>query len=86
MFFGDFNASTCGGRVNYAPAHANNPTTIADQAFAEFIESTNGTRSSPLLDPLGKTHLEGLMVRKLNSTLALSITYMKSLLKLRSTG
>ncbi len=42
MFFGDFNASTCGGRVNYAPAHANNPTTIADQAFAEFIETTKG--------------------------------------------
>jgi hypothetical protein len=47
MFFGDFNASTCGGRVNYAPAHANNPTTIADQAFAEFIESTNGTVIPP---------------------------------------
>jgi hypothetical protein len=42
MIFGDFNVSTCGGRVNYAPAHANNPTTIADQAFAEFIEDTKG--------------------------------------------
>jgi hypothetical protein len=42
MLFGDFNASTCGGRVNYAPAHANNPTTVADQAFAEFIEVTKG--------------------------------------------
>jgi hypothetical protein len=42
MIFGDFNVSTCGGRVNYAPAHANNPTTIADQAFAEFIETTKG--------------------------------------------
>jgi endonuclease/exonuclease/phosphatase family metal-dependent hydrolase len=42
MFFGDFNASISGGRINYAPAHANNPTTIADQAFAEFIEATKG--------------------------------------------
>jgi hypothetical protein len=42
LFFGDFNASICGGRINYAPAHANNPTTIADQAFTEFIETTRG--------------------------------------------
>ena len=47
MLFGDFNASTYGGRVNYAPAHANNPTTIADQAFAEFIEDTKGTVMHP---------------------------------------
>ena len=43
MLFGDLNASTQGGRLNYAPAHANNPTTIADQAFAEFVEVTKGT-------------------------------------------
>ncbi len=30
VFFGDLNTSTCVGRVNYAPAHTNNPTTIAD--------------------------------------------------------
>ena len=48
MFFGDFNASTYGGRVNYAPTHANNPTTIADQAFAEFIEATKGTVIQPV--------------------------------------
>jgi hypothetical protein len=47
ILFGDFNASTCGGRVNYVPAHANNPTTIADQAFEEFIETTNGTVIPP---------------------------------------
>jgi hypothetical protein len=47
MFFGDFNTSTCGGRVKYAPAHENNPTTIADQAFAEFIETTNETVIPP---------------------------------------
>ena len=29
MLFGDFYASIQGGRLNYAPAHANNPTTIA---------------------------------------------------------
>ena len=43
MLFGDFNASIQGGRINYAPAHANNPTTIADQSFAEFVEVTKGT-------------------------------------------
>ncbi len=47
MFFGDFNTSTCGGRVNYAPSHKNNPTTIADQEFADFIEDTNGTVIPP---------------------------------------
>jgi endonuclease/exonuclease/phosphatase (EEP) superfamily protein YafD len=85
MFFGDFNASTCGGRVNYAPAHTNNPTTIADQAFAEFIEATNGTVIPPARSTW-KAHLEGLTVRKLNSTLALSTIYRKSSPKLRSTG
>jgi hypothetical protein len=43
MLFGDFNASIQGGRINYAPAHANNPTTITDQAFTEFIEVTKDT-------------------------------------------
>jgi len=47
MFFGDFNTSTCVGRVKYTPAHTNNPTTIADQTFAEFIETTNWTVIPP---------------------------------------
>ena len=47
MFFGDFNASIQGGRLNYAPGHANNPTTIADQAFAEFVEVKEGTLIPP---------------------------------------
>jgi hypothetical protein len=47
MFFGDFNTSTCVERVNYTPAHTNNPTTIADQTFAEFVETTNGTVIPP---------------------------------------
>ena len=47
MLFGDFNASIQGGRLNYAPAHANNPTTIADQAFTEFVEVTKGTLIPP---------------------------------------
>ncbi len=60
MFFGDFNASTYGGRINYAPAHANNPTTIADQAFAEFVEATKGTIIHPARstwkNPFGGLH------------------------------
>ena len=60
MFFGDFNASTYGGRINYAPAHANNLTTIADQAFAEFAEATKGTIIHPARstwkNPFGGLH------------------------------
>jgi hypothetical protein len=51
MFFGDFNASIYGGRINYAPAHANNPTTVADQAFADFVEDNKGT----IIHPAGTT-------------------------------
>ena len=47
MFFGDFNASIHGGRLNYDPSHVNNPTTIADQAFTEFVEVTEGTLIPP---------------------------------------
>ena len=42
MLFGDFNSSIQGGRLNYAPDHVNNPTTIVDQAFATFVEVTKG--------------------------------------------
>ena len=50
MLFGDFNDSIQGGRLNYAPAHENNPTTIADQAFTEFVEVTEGTIIPPTQD------------------------------------
>ena len=47
MLFGDFNANIQGGRLNYAPAHANTPTTITDQDFTEFVEVTKGTLIPP---------------------------------------
>ena len=47
MIVGDLNASIQGGRLNYAPAHANNPTTIEDQACTEFVEVTKGTLIPP---------------------------------------
>ena len=47
ILFGDFNASIQGGRLNYVPAHVNNPTTIVDQAFTEFVEVTKGTIIPP---------------------------------------
>ena len=60
MLFGDFNASIHGGRLNYAPAHANNPTTTADQAFADFVEVTKGTIIHPACptwkNPFGGLH------------------------------
>ena len=62
MFFGDFNASTYGGRINYAPAHANIPSTTADQAFAEFVETTKGTIIHPARptwkNPFGGLHIK----------------------------
>jgi hypothetical protein len=45
--FGDFNDSIQGARLNYAPAHTNNPTTRSDQAFTEFVEVTKGTLIPP---------------------------------------
>jgi hypothetical protein len=42
ILVGDFNASIKGGRANYAPPHPRNFTTMADEAFAEFVGKTNG--------------------------------------------
>jgi hypothetical protein len=42
ILVGDFNASIKGGRANYAPPHSRNFTTMADEAFAEFVGKTNG--------------------------------------------
>ena len=43
MLFGDLNAIIQGGRLDYAPVHVKNPTTITDQVFTEFVEVTKGT-------------------------------------------
>ena len=42
ILVGDFNASIKDGRVNYAPPQPQNFTTMADEAFAEFVGKTNG--------------------------------------------
>ncbi len=36
-----------GGSLNYVPDHTNNPTTITDQVFSEFVEVTKGTIIPP---------------------------------------
>ena len=41
------NASIPGGRTNYASPSYDNPTTIADQTFANFVETTKGTIFPP---------------------------------------
>ncbi len=47
ILVGDFNASIKDGRVNYAPPRPQNYTTIADEAFADFVGRTNGTLIPP---------------------------------------
>jgi hypothetical protein len=42
ILLGDMNASIPGGRTNYAPPDDDNPTTIADRTFANFVETTQG--------------------------------------------
>ncbi len=42
ILIGDVNASILGGRINYAPPSDDNPTTIADRTFANFVETTQG--------------------------------------------
>jgi endonuclease/exonuclease/phosphatase family metal-dependent hydrolase len=37
ILVGDFNASSKDGRANYAPPHPQNFTTMADEAFADFV-------------------------------------------------
>ncbi len=40
ILLGDVNASILGGRTNYTPPSDDNPTTIADQTFSNFVETT----------------------------------------------
>jgi endonuclease/exonuclease/phosphatase family metal-dependent hydrolase len=47
ILVGDFNANIKDGRANYAPPHPQNLTTIADEAFANFVGKTNGTLVPP---------------------------------------
>jgi hypothetical protein len=47
ILLGDVNASIPGGRTKYAPPSDDNPTTIADQTFANFVETTKGTIVPP---------------------------------------
>jgi hypothetical protein len=47
ILLGHVNASIPGGRTNYAPPSVNNPTTISDQTFANFVEATEGTIVPP---------------------------------------
>ena len=58
ILLGDVNASIPEGRTNYAPASTTDPTTIADQTFAHFVETTKGiivppaqTKDSTLAEP-----------------------------------
>jgi hypothetical protein len=47
ILVGDFNASIKDGRVNYAPPHPQNFTTMTDVAFAKFVGKTNGKNIPP---------------------------------------
>jgi hypothetical protein len=42
ILLGDVNVSILGGRTNYASPSDDNPTTIADRTFANFVETTQG--------------------------------------------
>ena len=47
VLLGDVNASILGDRTNYAPPSDDNPTTIVDRTFANFVETTKGTIFPP---------------------------------------
>ncbi len=50
ILLGDVNASILGGRTNYASPSDDNPTTIADRTFANFVETTQGRIFPPNQD------------------------------------
>ncbi len=48
ILVGDFNASIKGGRYRYVKSSTENPTTVADMTFTEFVEKTGDTILPPV--------------------------------------
>ena len=75
ILVGDFNASIKDGRVNYAPPQPQNFTTMADEAFVEFVGKTNGKIVPPAQvswrNPFGG-------IRSREAKLDFAITYTKN--------
>ncbi len=72
ILVGDFNASIEEGRTNYAQPNPLNTTTMADEAFTDFVEKTKGKIVPPSQDswrnPFGR-------IRSREAKLDFAITY-----------